>query len=715
MIHTDMALSLIRESFDKMGLTYNTREVNSEKLIVEVEKNNITLQVWFEVKHQAFGFNMLNGGYKAYQSIEEFEKFFDTYLTIQTEFLPNVKIISDFYTKQTGKSLAYERFVGNRNDGFRAIYYVLGEDNVQAHIYHDMNIYTVDILEFSEDKKMQKLNDRFTYKLNEDGTCQEHTVYDIQSYLKNLSARHRGSKDYGMRRTGANEFEATYKNDDITIYYTVEFPNNEKVIYSISEVLIGANRTNYDVPLELELKDAFDLAELLQLVLHDISTGNDSDDESVEEITTEEKATSEEVVAEEVTNTEESIEDEINTEESAEEETNTEESVEDEVNIEESAEEETTSEEVVAEEVSSEEESVEESNSDGLDPLSAISTDENNSDSNLSSLDEVIAENRHEEKLSGIDEVLNTSENDEDNDEFSFSPNSDETETSSDEGDDDEFSFSPSDSFDSESENDMDSMFTFSADNTSEEPAEEEVYNEESTEEISIEDGVSNEESVDEEVVFEESTKNDESNVVVNEEHTEDESTEVETDSEETTENSEENTVDSESIESTDDSNYITGENEKSTENIEESTENTVDSENNEFGVEPIYISGENENSDKGVSLTSDDVDTYTETNNLHSISKGDLIMEELMLKLVKDNDGNNLYVRFSTKDKLEDMSVIKARELGVPVNKITSADKVVMRHGIELTQEEIDRKIFSDNVTDDDNRCKQLVNAIFD
>ena len=130
MIYPDVALQQFRETFTSLNLTFEELGTDADRTSLEVRKNNITLQVWFDTDKQKYFFSLVNGGSKGYDTIGEFEKYFSIQLNIHTEFVPKAKEIANKFEKLfDGKSIVYSFFTGNSEGGYVANFVVLGNAN----------------------------------------------------------------------------------------------------------------------------------------------------------------------------------------------------------------------------------------------------------------------------------------------------------------------------------------------------------------------------------------------------------------------------------------------------------------------------------------------------------------------------------------------------------------------------------------------------------
>ena len=87
---------------------------------------------------------------------------------------------------------------------------------------------------------------------------------------------------------------------------------------------------------------------------------------------------------------------------------------------------------------------------------------------------------------------------------------------------------------------------------------------------------------------------------------------------------------------------------------------------------------------------------------------------EDLSIMLINNLEGNPKFVRFVLKDNYYDMDINKARELGIPVNKIIKSENQVVKRGMLLTPMELSNRIFADDISDNNSLCSGLVDKLY-
>lgn len=156
--------------------------------------------------------------------------------------------------------------------------------------------------------------------------------------------------------------------------------------------------------------------------------------------------------------------------------------------------------------------------------------------------------------------------------------------------------------------------------------------------------------------------------------------------------------------------------------------------EDSDDGLEEDFEAEEDEDSDDDFKKDSDEgVETEEELKedsskqeDIKSVSEINEIKEETLedskqvqpslieIKMILDTNETKIGVRFSYSDKIYDMSLDAAKEAGLPINLIQSSVKKEKIRGMLITDEEFSRRIFAEDVSEDKNMCKKLVNDFF-
>ena len=277
MYYSDNVLSLFRENLDNVEIVESSNKFVRATTVV----NNITFSLWFDCDKQLFGFDMLQGGVKSYQSFEDFIGNLNTYIFINTYFIPTAKLIADVFEQVLQVNTVYSSFEGNKNGGFSAIFAVLGENNKQVIIRNIKDdIFEASYLEYTDDKSRRKSLLQYDYKVDKAGNAV--LVPTIDYYTTQIFAKYGKSETVEIRRTGISEFRFSY-NDGLSILVSIVITDDLKISYVVKEVLYNNVSLDYDGDLPIILDDAFDLNELYNNFSFLIPSEEGTPDEEPEE------------------------------------------------------------------------------------------------------------------------------------------------------------------------------------------------------------------------------------------------------------------------------------------------------------------------------------------------------------------------------------------------------------------------------------------------
>lgn len=254
MIYVESALEQLRNSFDSSGLRYELGELDEKRVEINVVKNGVEVRTWFDVEKQIYGFNMIQGGCKTYGSIEDFEKFFATYLAIHTDFLPSAKAVADVFEKEVEVSSIYDNFSGNKQSGYIAQFRVLGQEDNLILISKTPEGYTAKYGNSIEDGSKFKILVEYKYEVDEVGNVS--VIPTIHSYIHELSVRYKDNDQVDIERIGVDEF--TYTIEGLTIRAKVVFMYRD-VKYVVSDI------GGYSVDFECSLDDYLELSALFMV------------------------------------------------------------------------------------------------------------------------------------------------------------------------------------------------------------------------------------------------------------------------------------------------------------------------------------------------------------------------------------------------------------------------------------------------------------------
>lgn len=256
MLHTDSAYALLSESLEKQGIEIESQQITENKVIAVASANGVDIKVWFDSESQQFGFDLLTGGQKKYDNLDDFMKYFETYFSISTEIVPKAKILADTIEDSLGIQTIYDTFKGNKTAGYHVIFRILGDDKRELFITQnktDKDLYKVEIVLYNEGKTQKKTEHEFLYEVDDEANITE--LVTLDSYITNLE---KYKDSVSIKRVGAEEFIISYAEYE-SIHFRIEIQSG-KVLYKV------LSYNDSDLDLELSLKDAYDIYALRDLV-----------------------------------------------------------------------------------------------------------------------------------------------------------------------------------------------------------------------------------------------------------------------------------------------------------------------------------------------------------------------------------------------------------------------------------------------------------------
>ena len=672
MIYTDSALTMLRQVFENLDLMYRENNITSDFVDLQVGTDVFSIRVWFDVSKQSFGFDMTNGASKTYDNIDEFEKMVGAYMSIHLDFLPSTKVVADSYINTTGNQIRYEKFIGNTNTGFTAIYRFVNDVNTEVRINKQVNVktqeetYLLRVIKYTDDGQSHDLLDSSKYSVDKTtNTCQEIVSYDIVSYVGKLFRNYEGNKDISLRRKGTNEFEATFIQRAYVVIFTIEFPTDKIVEFTVQEVVISGKHEFFDTPLVFTLDNPLDMDEMLNKIVNQQSvnnnnqfgqniTNNTQNNDFGQQIHTQ---NNQGIQNNDFGNSQANIgggsmptfaPPNFNS------------------NNEEPVNNQTASaiEAVVDNQPVEQEQQIEEQNQPVEQEQQIVEQEQQTIEQNQLVNDEQTTVEEQSQGVSVENEQQITDEQKQDIVHEEFSDNNEE-----------------------QSKNTVEEEFSVDESPTNE------STNDESLENINDESKVDelNLSSVHDMVHPKPELSGIESVVSNEEEQTEEEIIYDESNIEET---SEDTSVTDSEVEATT----------EVEEDIEEvSTEEIIVDESVE--TDEAQVNSPEEKAEDNESESISNVDASESISNVDA--------SEFTMKLVKSGDEIK-FIRFSFSDSLKDISVDKAKEIGIPYMKIHDSTEIIISHGMSITKEEMKKRMFSIDVTDDDTECENLVSLIF-
>ena len=264
MLHTDSAYALLSESLEKQGIEIESQQITENTVIAVASANGVDIKVWFDSESQQFGFDLLTGGQKKYDNLDDFMKYFQTYFSISTEIVPKAKVLADTIENSLGIQTIYDTFKGNKTSGYHVIFRILGDDKRELFITQnktDKNLYKVEIVLYNEGKTQKKTEHEFLYEVDDEANITE--LVTLDSYITNLE---KYKDSVSIKRVGAEEFVISYTEEE-SIHFRIEIQSG-KVLYKV------LSYNDRELDLELSLKDAYDIYALRDLVRNKLPKNN---------------------------------------------------------------------------------------------------------------------------------------------------------------------------------------------------------------------------------------------------------------------------------------------------------------------------------------------------------------------------------------------------------------------------------------------------------
>ena len=264
MLHTDSAYALLSEALEKQGIEIESQQITENTVIAVASANGVDIKVWFDSESQQFGFDLLTGGQKKYDNLDDFMKYFKTYFSISTEIVPKAKILADTIEDSLGVQTIYDTFKGNKTAGYHVIFRILGDDKRELFITQnktDKNLYKVEIVLYNEGKTQKKTEHEFLYEVDDEANITE--LVTLDSYITNLE---KYKDSVSIKRVGAEEFVISYTEEE-SIHFSIAI-HSGKVLYKV------LSYNDRELDLELSLKDAYDIYALRDLVRNKLPKNN---------------------------------------------------------------------------------------------------------------------------------------------------------------------------------------------------------------------------------------------------------------------------------------------------------------------------------------------------------------------------------------------------------------------------------------------------------
>lgn len=231
MLYSDSALEQLRTCLTNNGYPFEMNQLDEKIVRLNVKISDYIIPAWFLVDKQIFGFDMINGGSKTCSSIEDFNKYFTTYIHINVDFIPKAKLIADAFEKDLGVNSVYDTFSGNKEEGYVAKFRILSIPGQYFLVSQDTTLYVARLVTYSEDGSRFKVLKEYKYDLDDVGNVTN--IPTIHSYLAKLTELYGESDTVDIDRVGINSF--VFNIEGLSIKADVVFSYTE-ISYDIKSV-----------------------------------------------------------------------------------------------------------------------------------------------------------------------------------------------------------------------------------------------------------------------------------------------------------------------------------------------------------------------------------------------------------------------------------------------------------------------------------------------
>ena len=311
MLYSDSALEQLRTCLTNNGYPFEMNQLDEKIVRLNVKVSDYIIPAWFLVDKQIFGFDMVNGGSKTCSSIEDFNKYFTTYIHINVDFIPKAKLIADAFEKDLGVNSVYDTFSGNKEEGYVAKFRILSTPGQYFLVSQDTTLYVARLVTYSEDGSRFKVLKEYKYDLDDVGNVTN--IPTIHSYLAKLTELYGESDTVDIDRVGINSF--VFNIEGLSIKADVVFSYTE-ISYDIKSVN-GVEFNQFITPedpyelqaLYLECHDAYE-AKLIDVEEEQSSNGVEEQGSEEEQLPNEEQETEEQGIEEQLPSEEQIADDE---------------------------------------------------------------------------------------------------------------------------------------------------------------------------------------------------------------------------------------------------------------------------------------------------------------------------------------------------------------------------------------------------------------------
>lgn len=232
MLHSEDALAELRQCLSDLELKYDIESLSSKSIKLKVYVNDSVVNAWFDTQNQYYAFSLFQGGYKSYNTIEEFGAKLNIYLKVNVDFLPKAKAAANQFEAIHGLTTVYDNFSGNLEVGFTATFRVLGKDNYILMVERKNSNYRVLLGELNpEDKSKCRLLSEYVYDFDETGKIG--IIPNTYYYADRIAATYDKNDVVRYKRIGVDSYTFQVENTRFTLKVIFSY---KTIMYQVSEI-----------------------------------------------------------------------------------------------------------------------------------------------------------------------------------------------------------------------------------------------------------------------------------------------------------------------------------------------------------------------------------------------------------------------------------------------------------------------------------------------
>lgn len=232
MLHSEDALAGLRQCLSDLELKYDIESLSSKSIKLKVYVNDSVVNAWFDTQNQYYAFSLFQGGYKSYNTIEEFGTKLNIYLKVNVDFLPKAKAAANQFEAIHGLTTVYDNFSGNLEVGFTATFRVLGKDNYILMVERKNSNYRVLLGELNpEDKSKCRLLSEYVYDFDETGKIG--IIPNTYYYADRIAATYDKNDVVRYKRIGVDSYTFQVENTRFTLKVIFSY---KTIMYQVSEI-----------------------------------------------------------------------------------------------------------------------------------------------------------------------------------------------------------------------------------------------------------------------------------------------------------------------------------------------------------------------------------------------------------------------------------------------------------------------------------------------